>query len=239
MKIIQEYLKKCDRKAIINMYIYKYVFNYELMNQKYKDITCGEIRKKVTKLLNDYIDKLISIKPLLDKEETWILVTTHSYDTFSDEDIQHLLIKKSDLLNKSDLENVESYAYELSSFEDVVGYFVADTYLTQYEIDNLLVDFLHETSWTGFNHEDLERILNDLDESIKEEEEHKDDPNYYISAEDFMKKIEEEHGFKFEKKDEKQEKAHDEFLKHLIDYNNICKAIELQKLKNLLTNNDI
>lgn len=79
-----------------------------------------------------------------------------------------------------------------------MGYFVADTYLTQYEIDNLLVDFLHETSWTGFNHEDLERILNDLDESIKEEEEHKDDPNYYI-----------------------------------------CKAIELQKLKNLLTNNDI
>ena len=70
-----------------------------------------------------------------------------------------------------------------------MGYFVADTYLTQYEIDNLLVDFLHETSWTGFNHEDLERILNDLDESIKEEEEHKDDPKKFTTDKNWRLEI--------------------------------------------------
>ena len=137
------------------------------------------------------------------------------------------------------MENVESYAYEFSAFEDVVGYYVADTYLTQYEIDNLLVDFLHESSWTGFNHEDLDKIISDLEESTKEAEEHKDDPNYYTTAEEFFKQMEEEHGFEFEKKDEKQEEANDIFFKHLIDYNKKCKVIELQKLKDLIIYNNV
>ena len=121
MKTIQEYLKNCNKKEIINMYIYKYVFTSELMDKKYKDITRGEIIEKHKKVLNDYINKLTSIKQKSKDKEVWILFSTHSFGEFNDE-IQHLLIKKSDLLNQSDLDNIQTYAYEFSSFDEILGY---------------------------------------------------------------------------------------------------------------------
>ena len=69
MKTIQQYLRECDRSAIINGYIYKYAFNWELMGSEYKDITCGEIVEKYKRTLNDYIDKLIEITPLKKDKE--------------------------------------------------------------------------------------------------------------------------------------------------------------------------
>lgn len=215
------------------MYIYKYAFNSELIDKKYESITCGEIIKKYTKTLNDYIDKLIAIKPNVDNEEIWILLSTHSYGEFND-NIQHLLIKKSDLLSKNDLDSVESYAYNLSPFEEILGYYVADTYLTQYEINDLLVDFLYESSWTGFEHENLNQIVEDLEESLREVDENKENSKSLYSAEEVFKQLEEEYGFESEKKDAKQEIAYEKFLKNLIEYEKECKNIELKKLKDLL-----
>ena len=57
MKTIQEYLKNCNRKEVINMYIYKYAFTPELIDKKYQNITCGEIIKKYTEILNNYIEQ--------------------------------------------------------------------------------------------------------------------------------------------------------------------------------------
>ena len=233
MKTIQEYLKNCNRKEIINMYIYKYAFTPELIDKKYQNITCGEIIKKYTEILNNYIDKLISIKPNFDNDEVWILLSTHSYGEF-DDNIQHLLIKKSDLLSKDDLESVESYAYNLSPFEEILSYYVADTYLTQYEINDLLVDFLHESSWTGFEQENLKQTVEDLEESLREIDENKENPKTLYSAEEVFKQLEEEYGFEPEKKDEKQENAYKKFLKNIMEYEKECKNIELKKLKDLL-----
>lgn len=237
VKTIQYYLKKCNRKEIINSYIYEYGFNYELMKEEYRNITFGQFIDKYTEELNKYIDKLISIEPKFD-EETLILLTIHAYSRFNDNDIQHLLIKKSELLNETDLKNVGSYGYELTDFDEIVGFYVADTYLTQYEIDALLVDFLHESSYTGFNHEDLNKMQSKLEKTMKEieenEKESKDELDFYNIVEEFLKQKEEELGYEFEKKDDSQEKAHNIFLKQLIDYNNTSKAIELQKLKELI-----
>lgn len=233
MKTIQEYLKNCNKKEIINMYISKYVFMSELMDRKYKNKTCGEIIEKYSKLLNEYIDKLVSMKPSTEDKETWILVSAHSFSEFDDE-IQHLLIKKSDLLNQSDFDSIVSYAYDLSSFDEVIKFYVADTYLTQYYIDELLVEFLYESSFTGFNHENLEEILGDLKKTTKEIEEHKDDPNYFYSIEEVFKDLEENHDIEFEKKDEKQEEAYNKFVKQLMEFNKICRNIELKKLKDMI-----
>ncbi len=233
MKTIQEYLKNCNRKEIIDMYIYKYAFTSELIEKKYENITCGEIKKKYTEILNKYIDKLISIEPNVDDEEIWILLSIHAYGEF-DDNIQHLLIKKSDLLSKDDIESVESYAYNLSPFEEILMFYVADTYLTQYEINDLLVDFLYESSWTGFEHENLNQIIEDLEESLREVDENKANSKSLYSTEEIFKQLEEKYDFEFEKKDEKQEKAYEKFLKNLMEYNKICKNIELKKLKDLL-----
>ena len=111
---------------------------------------------------------------------------------------------------------------------------MADTYLTQYEINDLLVDFLYESSWTGFEHEELEDMIKDLEERSKEADEHKDDPNYFMSSEELLKRLEKEGNFEFEKKDAKQEEAYKKLVKHIIEYDRTCRVIELQKLKDKL-----
>lgn len=235
MKTIQEYLKECNRKDVINSYIYKYVFNNELMNKKYKNVTCGEIIKKYTDKLNSYIDKLIRMEPKQDNSDIWILVTTHVSENLYHDDIEHLLIKKSDLFSNKKIEDIESFSYTLTDFEEILSFYVADTYLTQYNITDLIADFLYESSWTGFNHEVLKKEINRLQESINEIENEK---NRLIPAEEFFNELEEKYGFEFERKDKKQEEAYHKYLEHCNKYNKKCKKIELEKLKKELQNID-
>lgn len=233
MKTIQDYLKECNRKEVINCYIYKYVFNNELMNNKYKNVTCGEIIKKYTEKLNNYIDKLIRLKPKKDDSDIWILVTTHVADNLYHDDIEHLLIKKSDLFSNKNIEDIDSFSYTLTDFEEILSFYVADTYLTQYNITDLIVDFLCEFSWTGFNHEVLKEEINYLHESINEIENGK---NRLIPVEELFNELEEKYGFEFERKDKKQEEEYHKYLEHRSKYNKECKKIELEKLKRILKN---
>ena len=229
MKTIQEYLKECDRNAVVNGYIYKYAFSWELMGKSYKDVTCGEIVEKYKKRLNDYIDKLIEITPSGNDEEM-ILMAYHSSE---EDDVMFSLFKKEDIMNE-DLDYVTSYGYEFSEFEEVVGYYVSDTYLTQYAINDLIIDYLRETSRTGYNHERLQEDLDKLKEATEEAEAHKDDPNYSMSAEEVFRRIEEELGLEFEKKDPEQELARSKYIQHAVEYNTECRNIEIRKLRDLL-----
>lgn len=234
MKTIQEYLKECNRKEVIDCYIYKYVFNNNLMNKEYKNITCGKIIERYTAELNKCMDNLITIEPKKDNSEIWIFVTIHATENFYNDDIEHLLIKKSDLFSNEKLEDIDSLSYILSDFEETLSFYVADTYLTQYNLTDLIADFLYESSWTGFNHEDLEKNKKELNGYIKETE---DGKGKSIPAEDFFKKLGKKYGFEFEKRDPRQEKAYHKYMEHCNDYNKICKKIELEKLKNCLINN--
>ena len=229
MRTIQEYLKECDRGEIINGYIYKYAFSWELMGSKYKDVTCGEIVEKYRRTLNDYIDKLVKLQSESNEEEMILL----AYHSSEDDDILFSLFKREDIMNE-DLDYVTSYGYEFSEFEEVVGYYVADTYLTQYSINDLIIDYLHETSWTGYNHERLQEDLDKLIKATEEAEAHKDDPDYYMTAEEVFRRVEEEFGFEFEKHDSKQEAARHEFIQHATEYTEKCRSIEIKKLRTLL-----
>ena len=230
MKTIQDYLRECDRSAIVNGYIYKYAFGWDLMGNEYKDITCGEIVEYYNRTLNDYIDKLIALTPLKNEEEM-ILMAYHSSE---DADVLFGLFKKEDILNEK-LDYVTDYGYEFSEFEEVVGYYVADTYLTQYSINDLIIEYLYETSWTGYNHERLHDELEKLKEATKEAKAHKDDPDYFISAEEMFRRLDEEFGFEREKKDPEQETAWHKYVRCMAEYNKECRNIELRKLRDFLT----
>ena len=131
---------------------------------------------------------------------------------------------------------MQSYGYEFVPFEKAVTYYVADTYLTQYELNELLAEFLYEISWTGYEQEHLEETLASLDRSIEETKRHKNDPDYFMSHEEFIRRLEESLGIELEKTDPEQEEAWHEVIKHVSEYNVKCQKIEIAKLKKLLKN---
>lgn len=235
MRTIQEYLKECDRESIINGYIYEHAFSpISCMDENNRNRTLGEIIDYYREKLNGLIDKLISIEPVK-TDERWILMAYHqTEDEFGD--IAYSLFKESDL-DKEGL--ITTYAYEFSPFEETVGFYVADNYLTQYELDNLIIDYLYEVSWNGFDQEYLEERIDEIITSYEDAEKHKDDENYFVSFDDVKEKIKEEFGFELEKKDPEQEKAWHELLKHQMEYNILCQRIEVEKLKETLCSENL
>ena len=227
MKTIQEYLKECNREKIINTYIFKHVFGHQMMSEKYKNITCGEIAEKYKTELNNYIDRLLGISPKKE-EETWILMVVHATETEYNSDIRFLLVKQSDVLKEPLDEFITPYGYFNLEFEEILGFYVADTYLTQYYLEDLIVDFLYESSWTGFKHEQLQEMTDSLNEGMEEEGE-------LYTIEELEKELEEKFGIEFEKKDKEQEEAFNLLFKQQAEYNRKCEMIEIKKLRKLLS----
>lgn len=128
---------------------------------------------------------------------------------------------------------VSTYAYEFTDRREALGFLVADTKLTQDNLDEVIVSFLFEISFFGYEQEHLEEEKKKLDESIKECEEH---PERLVtfSHEDFCKKyglpIEEEYP-------EESERKHN-FYEAGMEYTKYCKKIELEKIKTFLINHN-
>ena len=229
MRTIQEYLKECNREEVINNYIYSHTFDYTLMKDKYRELTVGEIIDAQKAALNDMIDRMINMKPKPDKDgEVWILMTVHSSEDESG-DLRHILVKKSDVLDEKN-EWITPYGYEFTPHEEVVGFYVADTYLTQYWLTELIEDFLFEASWTGYNQEHLQETLDELDKSVEEIE---NGTAVTHTWEEVQAELEKD-GFTFEKKDKEQEEAWHKYIKACGEYARKCQEIEIKKLREML-----
>lgn len=229
MRIIQEYLKECDRKSVFDSFWYKYQNCFLRLADPNK--TLKEIRGRYEQKVNELINKLILLAPVFD-EERMIFLAIHCVPETDGEDIRYILIRESDIGK----EWAMPYGYSFTPFEEAISYYVADTYLTQLELTNLLAEFLFEVSFTGFDQEHLQETLNSIDESAREADEHRDDPDYFITHEEFIARLEDEFDIEFEKKDPQQEEAWKEWMHQAADYNQKCQQIEIAKLADLLKN---
>lgn len=164
MKTIQEYLRECDREKIINKYLRTHSAS---VYQEYDEdglalMSWEEWEQQYRQRINDLIDTIISVEPIEYKEvdERWILITTHAVPEYlySSHDIMrrqvndgitHRLVNESELLTLP-LDQVADYEFGASTFEEVASFYVADNYLTQYFLDDLLVFFLFGAASYGF-----------------------------------------------------------------------------------------
>ena len=66
------------------------------------------------------------------------------------------LIHADELMCTEELENLPLYAYEFTEQKEALSFLVSDNKLTQDNIMDVIVDFLHEISFFGYNQENLE-----------------------------------------------------------------------------------
>ena len=151
MKTIQECIKECDRKKIINKYFKAYSENIWFDYQYTSGMTLKEWKEKVRLDLNNLMDLIISVEPE-SGDDNWILITTHATQQyiyyFSDirhrsvhKGITHRLISERSLLELPP-EQIPDYGFSNSSLELIASFYVADTYLTRHYLDDLLMYFL-------------------------------------------------------------------------------------------------
>ena len=223
MKTIQQCFLDSNIDDIISRYVHQYPIEIKNLDEFVdKDLMISEI-------YNSYIDKIRFLIEKIQKcsieesDEDWIFFAHHICN-FSD-DITFSLVKKSELLD----ETVLSYAYEFSPVSETAGFLVADTYLTQYYLEDLLVDYLFESSFFGYDQEYLETEKFKLEQDAKYLNEHLDE-----LLEDSKNHTPILSDFEFEKRDEQEIEAWKSYISHEIEYDKIAFEIEKQKVIELL-----
>jgi hypothetical protein len=221
MKTIQEYLKEADVDRLVKEYFKTYPIKYE----KYKDeknLSIRQIREIMENRLMEYIHRLQAIEIIPDEDNEEPILFAHKYLNEGFEDITYSLVYKQELLEKGP--EADTYAYEFSRQAEIMGYLVSDADFTQKNIYGLMVEVLYETSFFGYEQEDLEDMRNELDEAIAE----------IKSGKCVTISIEELFGDEKKETDEIEKKLHYKYMDASINYNDYCKKKEMEILKQLL-----
>lgn len=104
-----------------------------------------------------------------------------------------------------------------------MGYWIADTEMTQYYLDDLMVEIMWDASFFGIEQEHLARAQKELDEASKEIDEGLEESfNSYEEFEDFIygdeprqPKLSEEDKIEKDKIIRKVDQLHNDFNNHL------------------------
>lgn len=228
MKTIQQILKETDRKSVESAYFYDYPINlWEVKG--FDDITIGEFNKRVSLRFQDFLNRLCKMNVKINKEKQGILFVYKSQtdDTVLGESVG--LIHADELMETDNLSELPTYAYEFTEQKEALSFLVADNKLTQDNMMDVIISFLHEISFFGYEQEKLDEERKRLDESIKECKEH---PERLITFD--YEKLCEEHGIPITEEYPEEDKMKRRFYEAGMNYTKYCKTIELQRIKDSL-----
>ena len=233
MKTIQYYLKECDREAIANHYIYNYLFDSQLMDSKYNEITINELKERMKNRIFSLIERLTEMEPESDDDRGILMVVhTSGLYTWDNDDICTVLVRETEVMSDA-AEDVQIYDYSMTTHAGMISFYVADTYLTQYYLNDLIIQFLHEALFLGIEQEHMEALIKELERGVDESNRHE-----YSSVDAVFKEMEERFGFKLEVHDKRQEKAERKLIRQRNEYDVLCRKIEVEKLRDALKKED-
>ena len=221
---IQDVIRKFDINSIESAYFYEHpIIIHEL--KELDDTTIGEFQNAISKKFRNFIERLLNMEINNDSGKQGVLFVYKSQTESSILETDVGLIHVDELMAAEDLSEVNSYAYEFTEQAEALSFLVSDSKLTQDNLLDVVVSFLYELSFFGYEQEDLGEKLESLHKSIKEIEEHPENLVSYSSDE--LK-----WGLPKEEIYPDEESKKDAFYKAGIEYTQYCKKMELLKMKN-------
>ncbi|MBR1910163.1 MAG: hypothetical protein IJ821_06210 [Lachnospiraceae bacterium] len=222
MKTIQEVIREMDPEKIIDAYWYEHPIEIGGHAEELPDdITTGELKDRRLKTLLGFIQSLLEVTPKpYDGRKAVLFV---SKTLWGDE--KELLCVHADEVLKAesfDEESVPSYSYIYSDREDVMSFLVADNKLTQDNLDFVVVKFLWEVSFFGYDEEGLKKAQKRIEEACREIGKAKP-----ISLEEWDKEFNVE---EYPQEDDLRKK----YYEAQRAYDDYCREVELQRIKESL-----
>lgn len=234
MKTIQEIIKELNHIEIEKEYFNRFPINVH--NIKNTNMNIKTYLDLVSKNFQEFLDRLCKMKPLDIKDQTYILFAYKSIEEDLNTSISVGLINSKDF-DTTDISDMTTYAYEFTKQEEALTFLVSDTKFTQQHLIDIVIDFLSEVSFFGYEQEELQENQTKLEQAVNELENNYDIKNSVsISIHEFFEQL----GLpnlddKYLEEDNKLRAIN----KAVIDYNQYCRNIELVKLKNYITKEKI
>ena len=222
MRTVQELLKSMAEEKLINAYLYRFPVNVQ--NWSNNDEKIGEVKATIYKEMHKYLERLKKLPILKDDDQGIFFVHRCIKDDINGQTFQLIFLNEL----KEKREATQSYSYNFIEQEKIMGYWVAETALTKYYLEDLMVDILYEASFFGFTQEHLQEEKDELDRRIAE------DDSETISVEDFFAELEEEQGYKFDRQSSDEQKLEMKVIKIAGEYWEHSRKKELHNVIKLL-----
>ena len=241
MRTIQEILKTCDRKRLLDTYDYTFpVKSSPMMSPEVMDMSIADLLERRHANLSRMIDRMISLEPELTEDGEFIMFAHKILDVgpndLDDLDVTFVNARRSHLLKDPPPDFIVSNGYEFLEHKYLMSIKVAETYLTRYYLYDLLADFLHEASFFGCDQQYLEEEKKKLDDAIEDMEKHPE--SLKTLDEDFWRGMFEENGWEYEERDPAEKEAYNIAFRKVadasIEYNTLCNRLEAEKVRKLL-----
>lgn len=223
---IQDVIRGLDIDSIENAYYYEHPIQiHELIDLD--DITIGDYKNAISRRFHCFVERLCDMEIKNDSGKQGVLFVFKSQTESSILETDVGLIHVDELMESEDLADVSTYAYEFIEQAEALSFLVSDAKLTQDNLMDVVVSFLFEVSFFGFEQEDLAENLESLHISIEEIKEHPENLVSY-SSEEFRKRF----GLPKEEIYPGEERKKNSFYKAGMEYTHYCKTMELLKMKN-------
>lgn len=224
MLTVQETLKRVDPNELISGYATRLLSYSTSLFGVPDSMTIGELLDEKKHKASIILDNLLAAE--IKEESDAILLAHHCYSTTMD-DIKFSLVEIDDIMDKKWKEKAQSYCYMAETFEKIAAYKIADTYLTQRYLTELLIDVMYESAWMGPNQEHRDDFIASLDESMKNKEKSKPIEELWDSIRDVI-------DWEPEKRDKKEFKKERKLNRKTFAYNRDCFLREVEKVRKSL-----
>lgn len=156
MKTVQKWLSEIDEEVLADRYFAEYPIDFVMLHDQNR--TVSEIRRAARERFIEYVRKM-RVVPIHQREEK----TAVFYASKGHRDHKRCVITEMCIMEEVlSSHEPEHYSCMLTDHAEVIGYFIADTPLTQNNIEIVLAHILFETSFWGYNQEDLPDVIKTL-----------------------------------------------------------------------------
>lgn len=168
MKTVQEWLKEVDEEELVSAYFFRFPIDYEdifFYENEATKLPLKTIRERLRAALVGFIHRLKKLTPGVGRSEVFFATKVYQEGRSRIEtmmcDVDELLTQKCP----------ERYDWSLMDFEQVMGYWIADTELTRESIYDVLACILKELSFDGYTQEEHKAGQERIAEILRETEE--------------------------------------------------------------------
>ena len=221
MKTVHEWIKEIDIEKLADTYFYEYPIEYERYINSEK--TVSEIKDAYRKRFYEFIEQLKSIEPKsLGGDEQGIFFCHKAYGRDM-KNPETVLCLESDIL---ECDNPQTYSWILTDFDEIMGYYIAETESTIKSINDVLAQIIYEMTFFGYTQEDIEKGRLELEEAAKEADEGK-----VVSMETTFADL----GIEPQPRDEEDIEMLGEIYSMENEYNKLLLRKEIKNVRKILT----
>ena len=180
MKTVQETLREMDKEELMRQFFYEHPSKLDNFDD---DLTIAQAKERANKVIGKYIERLetMEVKP----NDRQMIFYMYEYLGSYKLDQNRGLCTVADLQEKG--VEAPNYGIEYTPQEEIMGYWVADTEMTQYYLNDLIVEIIWDASFFGVKQEKLPEAIKELEEADKEIDEGLEESfNSYEEFEDFL-----------------------------------------------------